>query len=125
MKTKTILYNLIIILLFSGFIYSQDDVSVINDDEYKFTIAFPAGWKKLETKVIPEKGVINYSLQKNNNDNGLMILAFKLTEVKDIDDFIYVLEKDASLNLPQRSSEFKDIEYDDYDGKSALYKDTN
>ncbi|MBK8983564.1 MAG: hypothetical protein IPM38_14915 [Ignavibacteria bacterium] len=53
-----------------------------------------------------------------------MVLAFKVNEVKNLNDFVYTLEKDLTLNVPKKDSDYKDFDSGNYDGKSALYKDS-
>ncbi len=53
-----------------------------------------------------------------------MLLAFKVTEVKNLADFVYTLEKDLTLNIPKRDGDYTDFDMGNYDGKSARYKDT-
>jgi hypothetical protein len=53
----------------------------------------------------------------------IMLLAFKLSSVKNIDDFIYNLEKDISLNIPPKSGTYDEKDSSTYDMKSANYKD--
>ena len=52
-----------------------------------------------------------------------MLLAFKLNTVKNLEDFIYTMEKDASLNIPKRSGDYTSFESETFDGKSGQYKD--
>lgn len=53
-----------------------------------------------------------------------MLLAFKLTTVKNLEDFIYTMEKDISLNIPKRNGDYTSTNAETFDGKSAEYKDT-
>lgn len=53
----------------------------------------------------------------------IMLLAFKLSSVKNIDDFIYNLEKDIALNIPPRSGDYGEQDFGKYDMKNARYKD--
>ena len=54
----------------------------------------------------------------------LMLLAFKVNEVKNLTDFIYTLEKDLTLNITKREGDYTDFDSGNYDGKMAEYKDT-
>src|SRR3972149_481724 len=68
-------------------------------------------------------GGITYSFERKDKKFTIMLLAFKLTTVKNIDDFIYNMEKDISLNIPQRNGDFTEKDFGNYDMKSAVYKD--
>lgn len=95
----------------------------INDDTFKFTITLPNEWKKTDSKLTDDKDAISYSLERNDKKCSIMILAFKLTTVKNLEDFIYTLEKDISLNIPTISGDYSSSDNGNFDSKSATYKD--
>jgi hypothetical protein len=107
----------------SGTLYSDD--RVINDFTYRFTITLPSEWDSKDLKETTDKDGISYSFEKKDKKMTLMILAFKLTSVKNLDDFIYNLEKDISLNIPTKSGDYNEKDFGTYDMKSGVYKDNN
>lgn len=95
----------------------------IDNDNYKFHIEYSKGWKagsKIETD---KKDVINYSFSKTDNKMTSSIIAFKFTVTTNLDDFIYKLEKDFNLNIPEKIGGYTTLNTDVYDGKSAEYRD--
>ena len=52
-----------------------------------------------------------------------MLLAFKLTAVKNLDDFVYTIEKDATLNIPQKDGDYTVGDATYFDWKIANYND--
>lgn len=95
----------------------------INDYNFKFTMKLPAEWDTKDLKETTDKDGISYSLERSDKKMTLMILAFKLSSVKNIDDFIYNLENDISLNMPQKSGELTEKDFGEYDMKNGIYKD--
>ena len=113
----------LLILTFAQITFAQKKV-VVTDDNYKFSITLPEGWMKPKIEETNKKDVISYTFDhKKDTASQILILAFKLESVKDLDNFIYVLEKDASLNIPPKSGDYTSFDNGDYDGKFALYKD--
>lgn len=125
MFNKTILSFIIFIFFSAGsFLLSQPgDDKVVTDISYKFTFKLPAGWVMKDMKETSDKDGISYSFENKEKTMAIMLLAFKLNSVKNIEDFIYNLEKDISLNIPQKTGEYSDQDFGKYDMKSALYKD--
>lgn len=110
----------VFILFMSTALFSQVKV---DNDNYKFQIDYSKGWKagnKIETD---KKDVVNYSFSKSDNKMTSAIIAFKFTAPTNIDDFIYKLEKDFNLNIPEKTNGYKNLNGDVYEGKSADYKD--
>jgi len=95
----------------------------INDDNFKFSITLPDEWKKTDSKITDDKDAISYSLERKDKKCSIMILAFKLTAVKNLEDFIYTLEKDATLNIPSKTGDYTSSDSGNFDSKSATYKD--
>jgi len=109
-------------LIVSQSIFADDN---INDYSFKFTITLPANWDKKDMKETKDKDGISYSFESKDKKITFMILAFKLTSVKNLDDFIYNMEKDISLNIPQRSGDYTEKDFGTYDMKAGIYKDNN
>jgi hypothetical protein len=117
---KFFIFSTIIILIISNSVFSQTD---IRDNSYKFKISLNSAWKNSSKVETDKKDVIKYVYKKGNAS--IMIIAFKLANVQNLADFIYTIEKDAELNIPQRTSDYTEYDYDNYDGRSAVYKDAN
>ncbi|MCX7877196.1 MAG: hypothetical protein N2510_00990 [Ignavibacteria bacterium] len=99
------------------------DDKVINDFNYRFTIKLPSDWETKDLKETADKDGISYSFERKDRKMVIQLLAFKLSSVKNLDDFIYNMEKDISLNIPQRSGDYEEKDFGKYDMKHALYKD--
>jgi hypothetical protein len=69
------------------------------------------------------KDAISYSFERKDKKCAIMLLAFKLNTVKNLEDFIYTMEKDISLNIPKRSGDYTANDNGTFDSKSADYKD--
>jgi hypothetical protein len=123
MFTKTGLVLILFISLFSAKGYSQGSEKVVDDYIYKFTFKMPAGWEMKDMKETTDKDAISYSFESPDKKMTIMLLAFKLSSVKNIDDFIYNLEKDISLNIPTKTGEYTEQDFGKYDMKNAHYKD--
>jgi hypothetical protein len=123
---KIIVLFLIIIFgsaLSSSFTIRNDDDREIKDESYKFAFTLPSGWTVKDRKETEAKDGISYSFQKDDTACALMLLAFKINAVKNLDDFIYTIEKDASLNIPQRDGDYILGDANYFDWKIAHYKD--
>jgi len=70
-----------------------------------------------------DKDAISYSFERKDKKCAIMLLAFKLSSVKNLEDFIYTMEKDVGLNIPTKSGDYTTFDFESYDGKWALYKD--
>lgn len=127
---KNLLFFLIASLIF-GTIYSGDKnspVSIsgdkeITDETFRFTFLLPYDWKQTDMKFTADHDAISYSFERIDKKCAIMLLAFKLTTVKNLEDFIYTMEKDISLNIPQREGDYTPSDAETFDGKSAKYKD--
>jgi hypothetical protein len=102
--------------------YSYDD-KIINDYNFRFTFKLSNEWETRDLKETSDKDGISYAFEKKNKKLVIQILAFKLSSVKNIDDFIYNIEKDISLNIPQKSGDYQEQDFGKYDMKKAMYKD--
>lgn len=119
---------LIILLLFIAFgintAYSSNGADkVIDDFNFKFTFKLPDGWDSKDLKETKDKDGISYSFERKDKKMTIMLLAFKLSSVKNIEDFIYNMENDISLNIPQKTGDYTEKDFNTYDGKFATYKD--
>jgi len=118
-----LLFCIAICILSAGNTFSDD--RVVNDFSYKFTITLPSDWDSKDLKETTDKDGISYSFERKDKKMTMMILAFKLTSVKNLDDFIYNMEKDISLNIPAKSGAYNEKDFGKYDMKSGVYKDNN
>ncbi len=117
------LFLIIIVFLNSlSFAITTDDRE-ISDAAYKFTFILPDEWAKTDVKETADKDAISYSFERTDKKCAIMLLSFKLNTVKNLEDFVYTMEKDGSLNIPKRSGDYSSFENDVFDGKSATYKD--
>lgn len=124
MFNKTILSLLVFLFFSASLSYSQPgDGKTVNDVAFKFTFKMPEGWEMKDMKETADKDGISYSFENKDKTMAIMLLAFKLNSVKNIDDFIYNLEKDISLNIPSKTGDYTEQDFGKYDMKSALYKD--
>jgi len=99
------------------------DDKVITDNNFKFTFKLPEEWDSKDIKETKDKDGISYSFERKDKKMTIMLLAFKLSSVKNIDDFIYNMEKDISLNIPPKYGDYSEQDFGKYDMKSATYKD--
>jgi len=96
----------------------------ITDESYKFAMTLPDEWKKTDSKETDDKDAISYSFERKDKKCSIMLLAFKITAVKNLEDFIYTMEKDATLNIPPKTQDdYTSADNVNYDSKSAIYKD--
>jgi hypothetical protein len=116
---KKILLSVLIFLLSISFVYADQ----INDNEFKFTVYIPSGWDRQKTEETSQKDAISYSINRKDSKNALMLLAFKVNAIKELDDLVYTFEKDFTLKIPPRSGDYKSFDNGSYDGKMAVYKD--
>jgi hypothetical protein len=120
MNTKIKIFSVILLLFFTSYSFSQQNE--IKDTNYKFKISLPSKLQKTKIEETDKKDAISYSYKTGDGKMFVMILAFKITTIKNLADLIYTIEKDLSLNVPKRSSEYSDYDFGSYDGRSAVYK---
>jgi|WetSurMetagenome_2_1015567.scaffolds.fasta_scaffold12138_5 hypothetical protein len=114
----------IILLISTAQISFAQKKDVYNNENYNFQLSLPDGWLKPKIEETNKKDVISYAFDhKKDSTSQILLLAFKIESVKDLDNFIYVLEKDATLNIPPKSGDYTSFDNGYYDGKMALYKD--
>jgi hypothetical protein len=121
MKSFTVFFIILISFFFIQDIYTQ---GLTKDDSYNFKITLPSDWTKTKTEETDKKDAISYSFEKRDGKNVIMLLAFRLENVKNLEDFVYTLEKDLTLNIPKRDDDYVDFEFGSYDGRWTVYKDS-
>ncbi len=120
MKKIILTIILLMIVCSAGYAQSID----INDANYKFKFSLPSEWKERMKEETAKKDAVSYSFDKNDGKIAIMVLAFKVSEVKNLSDFIYTLEKDLTLNIPKLDGEYSDFDSGNFDGKTGKYKDS-
>ncbi|MDQ3020821.1 MAG: hypothetical protein M3R36_09660 [Bacteroidota bacterium] len=120
---KKIILTVISVLFMYSVSFAQSGVN-INDTTYKFKFSLPSEWSQRKVEETSKKDAISYSFDRNDGKIAIMLLAFKVSEVKNLADFVYTLEKDLTLNIPKREGEYSDFDMGNYDGKTAKYKDS-
>lgn len=117
--------KLIIPVIIFLFIFKAGYAQIsIDDPNYKFKFSLPSDWKERKTEETAKNDAISYTFDKSDGRIAIMLLAFKVSEVKNLSDFVYTLEKDLTLNIPKRDGEYTDFDSGNYDGKSAKYMDS-
>lgn len=114
-------FTFLLSLVFIQNIYSQS--SDVSDNNYAFKLALGADWKKSKTEETTNKDAISYTFDKKDGKDAIMLLAFKVESVKSLDDLIYTLEKDMTLNIPKRTGDYSNFANGNSEGRSAVYKD--
>jgi hypothetical protein len=122
-KMKKINLTIISFLFICSSIFGQSSIN-INDGTYKFKFALPSDWTERKVEETLKKDAISYSFDKDDGKVAIMLLAFKVNEVKNLSDFVYTLEKDLTLNIPKKDGDYTEFDMGNYDGKTAKYKDT-
>lgn len=112
-------------LLVTSLVKSFDnaDDREITDESFKFSFVLPTDWNKTDMKETTDKDAISYSFEKSDKKCAILLIAFKLNTVKNLEDFIYTMEMDRNLNIPQKSGDYTSFDNGTFDGKSAVYKD--
>ncbi|CAN5443500.1 hypothetical protein BH10BAC5_BH10BAC5_28370 [soil metagenome] len=121
MKSKLIgglIALFLIVIVQSGFAQST-----FSDDNYKFKIKLGSDWSKTKTEETNKKDAISYSYDKKDGKNAIMIIAFKVDNIKNLEDLVYTLEKDATLNIPAKSGDYTNTDKGTYEIRKAKYKD--
>ncbi|MBK6507524.1 MAG: hypothetical protein IPG02_18245 [Ignavibacteria bacterium] len=120
---KKSIIALITLLMFCGIARSQDGILVENP-QYGVKFNVPNSWKERKVEETSKKDAISYSFDKNDGSIAMMLIAFRLSEVKNLNDLVYTLEKDLTLNIPKIDGTYSEFDKGNYDGMSAKYKDT-
>lgn len=115
----------LIIFLFSiaGIVNAQNG-TLLDNSQYGIKFNVPSGWKERKVEETTKKDAISYTFDKNDGSIAMMLLAFKVMEVKNLNDLVYTFEKDLTLNIPKRDGDYSELDKGNYDGMSALYKDS-
>lgn len=111
------------LLIMSGISIAQV-TNAVDRPEYGIKFNVPEGWKERKTEETSRKDAISCTFDKDDGSAALMLLAFRLDEVKNLTDLVYTFEKDLTLNIPKIDGEYREFDSGDYDGISAKYKDT-
>lgn len=119
---KLILTFISLAFLYSA-VYAQSAID-INDVNYKFKFSLPKEWNERKIEETSKQEAISYSFEKKDGNTAIMLLALKVNEVKNLSDLVYTLEKDANLNIPKRDGDYTDFDSGNYDGRYAIYKDS-
>jgi hypothetical protein len=101
--------------------YSQ---STVEDKDFKFSIFLTSDWAQTKVEKTSKNDAISYSYDNLDGNNALMILAFKVNGVKDLDDLIYNVEKDMNLDIPKREGDLNYDDYGSYERKKGMYQDS-
>lgn len=120
---KKSIIALITLLMFCGIARSQYGILVENP-QYGVRFNVPNSWEERKVEETSKKDAISYSFDKNDGSIAMMLIAFKLSEVKNLNDLTYTLEKDLTLNIPKIDGTYSEFDKGNYDGMSAKYKDT-
>ncbi|HPS65886.1 MAG TPA: hypothetical protein PK447_09955, partial [Ignavibacteria bacterium] len=130
MKLKRILTLILSFIIFnsiSDLLFAQKNASEIVSENYKFTFTIPQDAFNLRKEETSEKNAITYEFETTANSDtiGVLLLAFKYPDIKKLNDFVYHMEKEVSLDIPRRTGDY--IEFDSvyYDAKMAVYKNKN
>ena len=128
MKIKTQKMKILILtflsIVFLNVVTEAQNTIDINDANYKFKFSLNSDWNTRKSEETNKQDAISYSFDRKDGKMAVMLLAFKVNEVKNLTDFIYTLEKDLTLNIPKREGDYTDFDSGNYDGKSAEYKDS-
>lgn len=122
MKNKMIksIFTIFLVIFITGKIFAGD----IKDDNYKFQISIPSGWTNPVVEETAKKDAVSYSLSRSDDKSAILILAFKVNSIKDLSDFVWTIEKDVTMNIPQKGSEvYVQFDRGDYDGMQMNYSD--
>ncbi|MBS1492069.1 MAG: hypothetical protein JST55_01080 [Bacteroidetes bacterium] len=122
MKKVLIMLTFLLSVVFIQNIYAQS--ADVSDNNYAFKLALSSDWKKSKTEETTNKDAISYTFDKKDGKDAIMLLAFKVESVKSLDDLIYTLEKDMTLNIPKRSGDYSNFTVSGGEGRSAVYKDS-
>jgi hypothetical protein len=120
MKKFLITLTFLLSIVFIRDIYAQADVS---DNNYAFKLSLGSDWKKSKTEETTNKDAISYTFDKKDGKDAIMLLAFKVESIKSLDDLIYTLEKDMTLNIPKKDGSYTNFSNGNVEGRSAVYKD--
>ena len=119
---KKIILSLLLFVIIVGTASSQDG-TLIDNPQYGIKFYVPNAWKERKVEETSKKDAISYTFDKNDGSIAMMLIAFRLSEVKNLTDLVYTLEKDLTLNIPKIDGTYTEFDKGNYDGISAKYKD--
>ncbi|MGB9697684.1 MAG: hypothetical protein ACP5P3_10220 [Ignavibacteria bacterium] len=120
MKLLSLLVFLITLFL-STFAFAQ--VNQIQDSLIGFQLDFSNGWTLKSTEHTDAYDLVSYKVINHNDTNvSCLVLAFKGTfDDAKFDQFIYKLEYDANLLIPEKISNYEYFSGSNFDFKWASY----
>ena len=123
-KKLIIIIYFLIIYLTTGFLFAQKNASEIVNENYKFSFTIPQESFNMRKEETTEKNAITYEFETTLNSDtvGVLLIAFKYPDIKKINDFVYHMEKEVTLDIPQRTSEYIEFDSNYYDSKMAVYQ---
>jgi len=127
-KTKILIISfLLFIICFHNAAFSQKNASEIINENYKFSFTLPENAFNMRTEESSNKNAITYEFESTVMDDtvGILLLAFKWNDIKILSDFIYHMEKEVTLDIPQRVSDYTEFDSIYFDSKMAIYKNDN
>jgi len=130
MKLKRILTTILYFIIFfsiSDLLFAQKNASEIVSENYKFTFTIPQEAFNLRKEETSEKNAITYEFESTANSDtiGVLLLAFKYPDIKKLNDFVYHMEKEVSLDIPRRTGDYTEYDSVYHDAKMAVYKNKN
>lgn len=111
---------IILFIIFYSSGYTQINVT---DDDYNFRFSLNNEWSQRSKDETKNKDAVSYSFDRKDEKLTILLIAFKLENIKDLDDFIYTIEKDVNLNIPARKGDYSSVQGDNYKGKVGEYGD--
>ncbi|MBX7042561.1 MAG: hypothetical protein K1X85_06625 [Ignavibacteria bacterium] len=123
MKLSKIIAIMLLSFSFAGVVSAQNG-TLLDNSQYGIKFNVPSGWKERKVEETSKKDAISYTFDRNDGSIAMMLLAFKVLEVKNLNDLVYTFEKDLTLNIPKREGDYTEFDKGNYDGMSALYKDS-
>lgn len=125
-KNKILLLILFQFILtgITGSLFAQKNASEIINENYKFTFLIPQDAFNMRKEESSGKNAITYEFEINSESDtiGVLLLAFKWPDIKKLNDFVYHMEKEVTLDIPQRINEYEEFDSIYYDAKMAVYK---
>ena len=118
------LFNLLIFsisIFFATITYAQ--VNQIQDTIVGFQLDFSNGWTLKSTISTGAFDLVSYRMVNHSDTNvSCLVLAFKGTfDDAKFDQFIYKLEYDANLLIPEKISDYENFNGSNFDFKRASY----
>jgi len=120
---KKLNFCFLFLLMFTGLTLSQTENIIINRD-YKFSFNLPENISNVKIAETSNKISISYAFEKfiDTDTLGVLLVAFKWKDIKNLSDFIYLMEKEVSFNIPERISDYNYVDSVYYDFKIGEYQ---